>query len=344
MARLARKQLADLRALDEEALRDELHGSGRYVGRGATPSMGLSQFRGGCEECSDSDEEYEEEMPKKKRGGRKSGGRSLLSRIPLARGIGLPRLPRPSLPLAQQGVGIGRIPLPPPTTRFPRPNLYSGRQFVGPRLVNPPRAVTSAVNRLGLQQGRRAPTALNMRNAGRISQLLAAGIPIAMLGAYLADAGGDGGGGGYYDEYAGEVGGPAGPSGPSGPPAGPSQPAPSGPLGPDTDGDGIPDSQDPDYNDGGAGGAGGLPPDIADRMTEAELLWFLQSGNLPAWAYRGTTRSRRARVGSGVLKIQHGGKTKRKPSARNEIVKKVMRERGVSLPEASKIVKAEGLY
>jgi hypothetical protein len=37
-------------------------------------------------------------------------------------------------------------------------------------------------------------------------------------------------------------------------------------------------------------------------------------------------------------------KVKRAPSKRNEIVKKVMTDRGVSLMEASKIVKAEGLY
>jgi hypothetical protein len=36
-----------------------------------------------------------------------------------------------------------------------------------------------------------------------------------------------------------------------------------------------------------------------------------------------------------------GGK---KPNPRAEIVKKIMKSRGVSLPEASKIVKAEGLY
>lgn len=34
----------------------------------------------------------------------------------------------------------------------------------------------------------------------------------------------------------------------------------------------------------------------------------------------------------------------RKPNPRAAIVKKIMKERGVSLPEASKIVKAEGLY
>jgi hypothetical protein len=42
-----------------------------------------------------------------------------------------------------------------------------------------------------------------------------------------------------------------------------------------------------------------------------------------------------------------GGRRKkatRKPSARNVLVKKVMMERGCSLPEASRIVKQEGLY
>ena len=38
------------------------------------------------------------------------------------------------------------------------------------------------------------------------------------------------------------------------------------------------------------------------------------------------------------------GRRKRRPSARNMLVKKVMRERGCSLPEASRIVKQEGLY
>jgi hypothetical protein len=57
MARLARKQMADMRALDEEAERmnpmNEIDNSyregytGLIKGSGATPSMGLSQFRGG---------------------------------------------------------------------------------------------------------------------------------------------------------------------------------------------------------------------------------------------------------------------------------------------------------
>ena len=39
-----------------------------------------------------------------------------------------------------------------------------------------------------------------------------------------------------------------------------------------------------------------------------------------------------------------GGRRKRKPSARNLLVRKVMMERGCSLPEASSIVKREGLF
>jgi hypothetical protein len=70
MARQARAALADSRALEEQTFRQQMHGGAFYgagmkVGGGATPSMGLSQFRGGmchkCEsddcECSDSDEE-----------------------------------------------------------------------------------------------------------------------------------------------------------------------------------------------------------------------------------------------------------------------------------------------
>jgi hypothetical protein len=48
----------------------------------------------------------------------------------------------------------------------------------------------------------------------------------------------------------------------------------------------------------------------------------------------------------GPFKADVGGRRKsgRKPSKRGEIVKKVMRERGLSLPQASKYVKEKGLY
>lgn len=47
-ARQARGQLANLRAMAEQAEREEMHGGGHFIGAGATPSMGLSQFRGGA--------------------------------------------------------------------------------------------------------------------------------------------------------------------------------------------------------------------------------------------------------------------------------------------------------
>ena len=53
-----------------------------------------------------------------------------------------------------------------------------------------------------------------------------------------------------------------------------------------------------------------------------------------------TLKANLEKVGLGV---GLGRKGKRTPSARNMAVAKVMRERGVSLPEASRIVKAEGL-
>jgi hypothetical protein len=54
--------------------------------------------------------------------------------------------------------------------------------------------------------------------------------------------------------------------------------------------------------------------------------------------FKSTTSSSRGSQPSGV-----GGR-KRKPSARGEIVKKVMREQGLSLPQASKYVKENNLY
>jgi hypothetical protein len=88
-------------------------------------------------------------------------------------------------------------------------------------------------------------------------------------------------------------------------------------------------------------------------LTDAELDVYIRTGNLPV---------RRGRRGAGVLKIEHGGsrhaptrprdprpKPKgdvpvRKISSRAEIVRRVMKERGVKLGEASRIVKQEGLY
>jgi hypothetical protein len=219
------------------------------------------------------------------------------------------------------------------------------------------------------------------------------GIPLGMLGSYLADQSGADGDAGYYDEYAGED---------------------------FTGDDGGDDGGDGGVDDGGMGGVdrGGVPSD----MSADELAWYLQTGNLPE---RYSIRKRKTRRGKGKLTITHGdeheggvrgkkppqrrvcpmdmspqsiacrrgeeyvpptmrappsfrppmmpspidkpviGKpvVERPPStrlpvvappkvqpvtdgrrARAAIVSQVMMERGVSLPQASKIVKDEGLY
>ena len=47
MARAARLELADLRAMEEQTRREEMRGGKQFYGAGATPSMGVSQFKGG---------------------------------------------------------------------------------------------------------------------------------------------------------------------------------------------------------------------------------------------------------------------------------------------------------
>ena len=106
----------------------------------------------------------------------------------------------------------------------------------------------------------------------------------------------------------------------------------------------------------------GVPMEMSREMSKyhggavdaLEIKEMMQRGANRA---RGTTGSLGALTkGSGIFDINvpfqqkktvpfqdkvQGG---RKPSARNMIVKKIMKQRGVSLPEASRIVKAEGLY
>jgi hypothetical protein len=317
MARQQRKELADLRAMEEEHARMEMHGSGKhFVGAGATPSMGLSQFRGGAKKGKKA-VHYDEDM---------EGGRiGLLTGFTRARPTSTAIVPYrpPSGALTQFGrTNLARPSLPPSYYQ----NLFR-------------RPTTGAVARPSL--GSRVQGALGAvgRNitASRIAQALSMGIPLAMLGSYLADTAGADGDAGYYDDYAGDDFGPSGGPSDGGPtdggPYGPSQPYPEVPIDYPTDGP-----------------SGGVPSDLSP----AELAWYLQSGNLPErYALRQKTSRRR---GKGKLTITHGeeemeGSGRRQASkkhdgrsARAEIVRRVMRERGVKLAEASRIVKAEGLY
>lgn len=308
MAREARKTLADLRAMEEQHAWREMHGAGKqFYGAGATPSMGLSQFRGGARKCkcgaeeSDSEPEYE------------GAGRFQfrIPRLTAPRPVSTALVPRPSagpiIPLGPAGRPVARPSL--PASYYS--NLFRGQPAARAGL---PAAGTAAAARGSLlSRLRQGVTGQRLATAATL------GTTLGMLGSYLGDQSGASGDAGYYDDYAGGLpGGPAGPAGPSGPIVdyGP-------PGGVDVDGDGIPD----------AGGESGVPADLS----QDELAWYLQSGNLPE---RYSLRSRRRGRGKvGGAKKKSGAR-----SARAAVVSKVMKERGVSLPEASRIVKAEGLY
>jgi hypothetical protein len=164
----------------------------------------------------------------------------------------------------------------------------------------------------------------------RLAAAAATAIPLGLaLNDYLGNR--DSGGAGYYDDYAGENFGPGGDMGDG--PYGPGDPTDTGYI---IEEPGMPK---PPYQPRPPIGPEGLPPVIADNMTAGELEFFLQSGNLPEWAYQGTVSSRRRRLGRGKKSKATGSR-----SARAAVVKQVMAERGVSLPQASRIVKEEGLF
>lgn len=328
MARLARKELADLRAMEEEDARMELHGklhggARPFYGAGATPSMGLSQFRGGAKKGKKCVSYDEDEMEGAGRFQFRIPGLSSLGRLGRTRAPVAPRGPAP-------GYGPGAI--------VPRPSggpiVPAGtRPGVLPARPSMPQSYYQNL----LRQGARAPAASAVGRSGLLSRLrgsltasnlaraAALGVPLSMLGAYLADQGAANDGG-YYDDYAGTemMPGPGadddGPIIDPGLPGGPDVGPGAGPI-IDENGDGIPDDMAP----------GG--------MTAAEYNYLL-SGAIEKKRRQGR------RVGRGKLEITHGGAKKQSGarSARAAIVKKVMAERGVSLPQASRIVKEEGLY
>ncbi len=331
-------------------------GAKRFIGAGATPSMGLSQFRGGRQHKYEEESESEEEEME---GGRISG---LLGNIARARPVSSAIIPFRS-PTASTAL----VPLSSTGRTLSRPSLpasYYQNLFRAPAARVAPTAarVAPAAAPATASLAARLRSGLTASNIARAASL---GIPVAMLASYLADQGGAAAGGdsGFYDDYAGDEFGPSGPSGPS---------------------DGMPMA--PEFP---VGLPSGLPSSIPSDLSSDEIAWYLRSGNLPA---RYTSRGRRGR---GVLHITHGGAKKQSTatilkaimkeygvskadakivldeegadvlqkyniaspaprakaarksdgrSSRNDIVKRIMRERGVSLPQASKIVKDEGLY
>lgn len=386
-----------MRAMEEEDMRMTMHGSGKhFYGAGATPSMGLSQYRGGGTKKGmtrkTARKAYESESEEEMEGGQI--GR-LISRIipratarvaPTSTAI-VPYVPR----VTARPTSTAIIPLGSAGRPIARPALSArqyGRMFQQ-RPSASPFVSTSARQLVGRLGSRFGPT---------LARVGALGTAVGAVGSYLGDQfGQDTGDVGYFDDYAGE----------------------EYIYEPPTTGEYAPE---------------GLPlipaeGTVPDGLSPDELAWYLQSGNLP-------TRYTKPRRGKGKLDIEitHEGMDKKgagivevlaermreakegkkkdqttakkrdvklpsylegmmkpqqatyrdlefglreqakkqmeeqqkrmaetmkkkresaiaskkgsgkKVSARAEIVRRVMHERGVSLPQASRIVKEEGLY
>ena len=368
MARQARAQLADMRAMEEQAARQQMHG-GQFYGAGATPSMGLSQFRGGashkCPDCrrkkcvceeSSSDEEM-------------AGGAGLASLYGLVgdatsavirgiRGIrGIRSTPR--IPPSQPGSAL--VPYNPGQAAFTSNSAF--RNYALNRMFNQP-STALAVRQPGVLKVYspdeaaariRAAQAAGETNAtvaqrlarmgvtpARVSAALALGIPAIALAIYFSEVDGDPDAG-YYNP------GTVGPG-----------PGPGGPGGGDPDDPDIPGTGNVTRRTRGrrATGEGVATGNLADEYYAAQMMGSGRGGARPpkgaTLAQQEALNKRFAQMNSGARERafmeslrrrfsgRGGGKSGSNPRA--EIVKQVMREQGLSLPAASKYVKDNGLY
>lgn len=322
MARLARKSLADMRAMEEQNARVRMHGSGRIVGAGATPSMGLSQFRGGAHnEDSSSDDE-----------GCGCGCK-------MCGGAGSTAIVRYRPPV--RGGPVGRPPVRPPTGRPPVgelvPYLPPGDivpYYPGGRLPAKPSMPIDWYENLfrpkpgAPKPGVGAPKApvLTAAQKAQVARLLAMGVPLAAMGAYLGAAFNETPvDSGYYDDYVDPDVIDSGTGDGTGDGTGnvidtvtPVEPRPRGPVI-----DYVPD----------------VPTELMPSgLSKKEVKFYLQSGNLPDRFYSGLQQKLARRQG-----LMGSGKSDGR-SNRAEIVRKVMKEKGMKLIEASKYVKEHGLY
>lgn len=315
--------MADMRAMEEQTYRQQMHGGAFHgagiVGAGATPSMGLSQFRGGashkCPDCrrkrcmceeSSSDEEME--------GG--AGLSGLFGAVGDAASAAIrnlrnlrnirPTVPRPSssaiVPYnpgqaaftsnsAFRNYALNRIFAQPSTTLATRT----------PGTLKPYSAAEAAARVRAAQAAGETNVTVAQKLArmgitpARVAAALALGIPAIALAIYF-----------------GEIDGTDPDGGPFIPPPPPPPPPPGGPGGPGGPGDtGVPRG----------------PRGPRGRRATGE---GVATGNLADAYY--------------AAQMMGAGKKPRRPNPRAAIVRDVMREKGLSLPAASKYVKENGLY
>lgn len=328
MARAARLALADMRATQKQMNREEMHGGAFHgagmVGAGATPSMGLSQFRGGkrgcgkgckgCEMCMDESSSDEE--------GEMHGG-AWYSAALGALGLGAKAstsAARAAARAAERAASSTALAVRPVASIAPYSATTASRSIAA-RLaaLNTPASRALAVRTPGTVKpysaaeaayrlGATAPAksmAARLAAMGvtpaRVAAALAAGVAVGALSDYFSqEAEENKGDAGYYDDVSEAI-----PTRPGAPGTGPSV----GPMRPD-----------------------GLP-----GMTADEEAFYLQTGNIPYRYLEGTIG--RAKKGGKKMPAANDGRR-----ARAAVVKKVMQEKGLSLPKASQYVKENGLY
>ena len=315
--------MADMRAIEEQSYRQQMHGGQFYgagmVGAGATPSMGLSQFRGGashkCPEClrkrcicdSSSDEDMEG-------GAWFSGllgavGDAATAATRAVRGVRGVRPP----PVAASSSLVRYNPVQAAFTAnsgfrnyvlqnaFSRPSTALATRATGE--LKPYSAAEAAARvRAAQAAGETAETvAAKLARMGitptRVAAALAIGIPAITLAAYFGeqDAAADDSGF-YYPETT--------------------------PVGP------------------------GNPDIIIDRPQPPDVPIDIPTGPRGSRGRRATGEG----VATGNLADEYftaqrrGAGKPRRSNARAALVGKIMREKGLSLPAASKYVKENGLY
>jgi len=329
--------MADMRAIEEQINRQQMHGGQFYgagmVGAGATPSMGVSQFRGGasskCPECrrkrcvceeSSSDEDMEGGAWYSGLVGAVGDVASAAARA--VRGV------RGAVPRITSSTEL--VPYNPVQAAFTANsgfrNAILGNAFGSRALVTrttgalkPYNAAEAAARIRAAQAAGETSQTVAARLArmgitpARVAAALAIGIPAITLATYFGEIDGNDGDSGFYYPDAGPSTAPGGPEGPSGP-GGPGGPGgPSGPGGP------IIDVAPPPM----------YPSEPGRRRGRLATGEGVATGNLANEYFAAQRR------GAGMP---------RRTNARAALVGKVMREKGLSLPAASRYVKEHGLY
>jgi len=356
MARAARAEMADMRAMEEQSSREQMHG-GAFYGAGATPSMGLSQFRGGashkCPDCRRKKCVCEESSEDMEGGAWYSGITGAIRGA--VRNIRAPRVVRP--PPATSTALTAYNPAQAAFTSNPAFRAYALPRMFGqpstalatrtPGILKPysPAEAAARIRAAQAAGETNATVAQKLSRMGitpaRVAAALALGIPAIALAIYFSEVDGDPDAG-YYNP------GTVGPG-----------PGPGGPGGGDPDDPDIPGTGNVTRRTRGrrATGEGVATGNLADEYYAAQMMGSGRGGARPpkgaTLAQQEALNKRFAQMNSGARERAfmeslrrrfsgRGGKSGSNPRA--EIVKQVMREQGLSLPAASKYVKDNGLY